>query len=355
MKKLKSLKESKVVKSFIDNHQNQKIIDKIYAYIDDGMTISALRRRIEVLDKIIELHGYDNCIELLDEYWETESREKRLLISQGEGKVKEWKEKLANRPKPQNFSIFDKNYWIERKNYTKDAAEKKVSEIQKSIVDNRDNKRIYKNHTEKLKYSKDYWLKRGYTLSEADLLREEYLFPMLTSLESFEHRYGKLEGKKRYNERIKKFKKTYRENIHLRKSAGYVSKESLKFFIPLYKFCRKLGIKREDIYLGVSGSKEFFIRKPDQKENEGRFYDFCIPSLNIVIEYHGCFWHPRKKEEWNNPWVSFEDALLVEREKEWLCKTRKFSYIVVWSDDDKEQRFNEITNLIEERFVDRTK
>ena len=42
------------------------------------------------------------------------------------------------------------------------------------------------------------------------------------------------------------------------------SKESLLVFIPLYKWLRKNNIiEKKEIFLGVSGSKEFYLRDND--------------------------------------------------------------------------------------------
>ena len=214
------------------------------------------------------------------------------------------------------------------KGFSLNEAKIKVSEIQKSNA----NKNTNYISSKDLKHSLDYWTSRNYTKTEAEILRKEYLAPMLTDLNSMIKRHGNTKGTLLYNEQIRKYKESMLLVLSEKKTGGYVSKESLKFFIPLYKMCRRLGIERSNIYIGVKGSKEFFIRDNDLEINSGIFCDFTIPSLKLVIEYNGLFWHPRNEEEWKNPWLTYEDALVKELRREKLCKDRGFELIKIWSD-----------------------
>jgi hypothetical protein len=130
------------------------------------------------------------------------------------------------------------------------------------------------------------------------------------------------------------------------KSGGYVSKESLNFFIPLYKFCRRLGIKREQINIGMHGSREFFIRDNLLVKNGGRFYDFTIRNIKFIVEYNGTFWHPRTPQEWKNPWGEYQTVLDSDNYKKKLANDIGMEYIVVWSDDNKKEKMAELQNKI---------
>jgi hypothetical protein len=169
-------------------------------------------------------------------------------------------------------------------------------------------------------------------------------------LEGFIARHGEQEGTAKYFSKIETYKESMRNNLSNRRTGGTVSKESIKFFIPLYKYCRQLGISREDIYFGINGSREFFLRKP-QKKNEGKFLDFCIPSLKIVVEYNGTFWHPRKREDWNSPFVDYDTALAADNLRYDLIESRMFDCHIVWSDDDLNAKQNEIRKDINERYT----
>lgn len=347
MKKIPIEEHSFVLKN-IKNFDNKTFfIDRILQWETDGYSISKIKSHLILLCDLVKFHGYELAGEKYNLYWKS-SQKGKLLIRYGNERVLEFEQKLKERPKPKSpFSILTKEYWMS-KGLSENDASNKVSEIQRQNSTKR-TKTSYKNHSSKIKYSLGYWTSRGYSIEESELLREPYLRPMLTDLDSFIERHGKTKGKKLYDDKIKKYKKTCEENKHTRKSAGYVSRESLNFFIKLYKKCRRLGLKRDDIYFGIDGSKEFFIRHKGV-ENKGRFFDFTIPSISVIIEYNGVFWHPRRECDWNNPWITYDDAMLVETEKKNLCLTRNYDLFIVWSDDDLDTKLNELFTEIKQRY-----
>lgn len=85
---------------------------------------------------------------------------------------------------------------------------------------------------------------------------------------------------------------------------GHASRESLKYFIPLYKFLRRIGIRREDIYFGIGGNKEYFIYDTNLKKI--KFYDFTIRSKKLMIEYDGVYWHKNSSAD-----DSYKDDLAI--------------------------------------------
>jgi hypothetical protein len=351
MKKLKIRDHKKINKLLTNFDKNKiKIFDEIFQkHIDfDGYSISKMFRMSENLAHIIENNSKNHEVLFL-EYYSCNSQKRKLEIKFGPQKVEEFVNKLKRRKKPTGpCSIFDFNYWI-KKGYTEIDAKNKVSFIQKEINKKR-KPESYKDHSKKLKFSLDYWLNLGYSLDEAKILRIPALSTVKNDLESLTNKYGIQKGTDKWIKRCLKFKKSIKDNLKNRKTAGYVSKESLSFFIPLYKFCRKLGLNRKDIYFGIAGSREFFIKDNNLSENGGKFYDFAIPKLNIIIEYHGIFWHPKKIEEWNNPWVDYESAVLNENYKKNLAENRNMDYIIVWSDDNLKEKFEEICNKIKRKF-----
>lgn len=346
MKKV-TLKERKEIKQVLLLVKDSDAILN-YLHTIDKKSFSSIKRSFHALKDIIVNHGEKGCIDRLIRYQNCKSVKDKLLIRYGEDAVEKYNKSLSNRPKPEAFSIFTIDYWIKRKKLSIEDAKLKVAEIQSRNAKRR-SKGSYKNFAKKLKHSLEYWTHRGYSLEEAEQLRLPYLKVVMNDLSSYIERYGESIGIIEYEKRIEKYKKSMIKNRHSRKSAGYVSKESLSFFIKLYKFCRKLGIKREDIYFGVDGSREYFIRK-DGVENTGRFFDFSIPKLNLVIEYNGTFWHPRDINSWKNPWISYDDAMLIENEKKDLCVSRGFDLHYVWSDDILIDKLNELFVIIKERY-----
>ena len=80
---------------------------------------------------------------------------------------------------------------------------------------------------------------------------------------------------------------------------GRASKESLRYFIPLYKYLRRdMAISHDDIYFGITGSREYYIF--DSTNQHFFMYDFTICSKKLIIEYDGKFWHSMLKNKMND-------------------------------------------------------
>jgi hypothetical protein len=347
-----TLDKMKKILSEVDFKDLPVFYNIIQDFESKNFSISKCKSRLNVAVNIYNTNHKQsaNIINLLEEYFNSDSRIKKIKLTHGENSeyLNLYTTKLKNRPKPTTpFSIFDINYWL-KNGLTIDEANEKVSLIQKTNANKR-SKKSYNNFNKKIKWSKHYWISKGYNEEEAVILAKPYL--TLNDEISMIARHGEIQGKLFYKQRCLNFKTTMEERWHLRKSAGYVSVESKKFFIPLYKMCRKIGIPREWFYIGVDGSKEFFIRHEGIK-NSGRFYDFALPKLNIIVEYNGVFWHPRDINEWKNPWISYDDAMLIEVEKKRLCEKRGYDLYIVWSDDNLEQQILKLFELIKEKFND---
>ena len=182
------------------------------------------------------------------------------------------------------------------------------------------------------------------------------------TLDGFKDRYGEFEGEQRYLKACKskamtesKFielygdtigKIKYKEMVEKRAKMGQwdnASKESLKFFLPIYKILkRKFGISKGDVFIGTKNSKEYFLL--DGKTI--RFYDFTVPKLNLIIEYHGSTWHPNKIKltdsewkEWTSPFskVSADEKYNDDQYKKKLAITNGYKYFEVWDTDDKKE------------------
>lgn len=349
-----ALKDRANIQLYINQHSDN---EKKYLYkkIDEmsllNFTESKIISRIRVYSGIIKIseetndNTWDN---LYERYWSTNSQTIKLSLIKTKEELELWKNKLKSRPKPTNISCWSTQYWIDE-GFTIDQSISKVKTIQSTNAKKR-TRESYSNFSKKIKYSLDYWVNKGYTIEESEILREPHLLPMLNDLNSMKSRYGETEGTKRHKKKIAKYTATMQELLSSRRTGGYVSKESLKFFIPLYKKIRKLGIPRSDIYFGINGSREFFIRRPNIKENSGMFYDFTIPKLNIIIEYNGTFWHPREKHNWSNSFVDFDYAKAKDVDRNNLALSRNMDMFIVWSDDDKESVAEKLFNIIQERI-----
>lgn len=349
----KSLREhNNILKLLYKTNFSAEILSMVDDYEKQNKTASFVTSRVRTITDIEATNSpktFDELWSLYTSYFSSKSTKVKLRIRYGAERVVENEEKLRARPRPSSpHSPWQVDFW-ETRGYSKDEAASIVSDIQRRNSKKR-TQESYVTGVMNNPGSRVYWTSRGYTDAEATTLIEPHL--QKNDFESMVKRYGTEEGPIRYQNRVERYKKSMEASLKTRTKAGYVSKESKRFFIPLYRKCRKLGVSKNDIYLGLSGSREFFVRK-QEFENSGRFVDFCIPKLGIVVEYHGTFWHPRNLEEWSNPFTTFEDAMTKEEELSEVCKQRGLDLYVVWSDDDLKKRSEEIMSVIEERYYAR--
>jgi hypothetical protein len=139
------------------------------------------------------------------------------------------------------------------------------------------------------------------------------------------------------------------------KKRGKASKESLKILIPLYKFCRKLGIQRNDIMIGITGSKEFSLR-----DNKKIFYfDFTISSLKIIIEYNRYEFHPDPEimshdeiKNFKYPYknISITSKIEHEKKKHLIAKDNGYNIIKFWSHKPYNSQIESIKKEINESY-----
>lgn len=344
--KKKPLTQHKNLTKLFENLGNKAFFtDAIEKWVAESYTLSKIHRRLEILVNIVNLHGYENAWILYDNFVSTTSRKEKIRIRYGDERLQEHIKCLTTRKRGKTVSCWTTEYWI-NKGLTEEESIEKIKELQRQNSLKR-SRGSWKKSGKKLKIMIEYWTDQGYSEEEAKILREPYLSK--NTLEGFIERHGPELGKKKYFACIEKYKKSMKDNLGNRKHGGSVSKESKKFFMKIYKICRKLGIKREHIYFGVEGSREFFIRK-DGKVNEGRFVDFCIPKLNLCIEYNGVLWHARNEEEWKNPFYDFAFAKQREDEMKLLCEKRNFDLYYVWSDENENESVERIRNIINERM-----
>jgi len=163
------------------------------------------------------------------------------------------------------------------------------------------------------------------------------------NLENYILRYGSEEGLARYN--------LHKEHMNISRVARS-SREANLFFVKLYKLLRKSSIiSRSDVYFGVTGSKEYFINLAGNV----RFYDFTIPTLNVIIEYNGVAFHPREGDtEWVNPYgVLYDVAYANDVLKLKMAKEREFNLLYVWSDENLHDALIKCFNYIENLHKDK--
>lgn len=346
MKKIDNIHNLSSSKKFIkDNPHKSEQFMKCLSTFDPNWSRSIAISQLKIVIKIAE--NNDTFYNLYDDYKSCNSTKRKIEITQGTDRLKQYEETLKRRPKPVTVSVLNTKYWT-RGGLSECEAVLKISKLQSE----RSNKRTSESKALTNKNSKlrlEFWMNQGYSKEQSELLREPYLKLCKNDLDSMIARHGEVLGANKYATRVDKYRTSMRENLPTRKGVGYVSKESKKFFVPIYKFCRRLGISKDDICVGITGSREFFIKDTSFPYNCGKFYDFTIKSLKLIVEYHGTYWHPRNIDEWRNP-SDFYTAVDADRYKENLAINFNMMYNIVWSDEDKAQATTRITNLIEELY-----
>lgn len=303
-----------------------------------GFSHEKTKYRCKVLKDIIKTNDKD-WLELEKRYHSSKIQYERIRIRYGEERVLELSEKYKKRPRPKPNSHLSRSYWINN-GYTEEEARVKVSEIQ--------SKNSRKRHSKPQNYklsspiSLDFWVHRGYTLVEAEDLRQPYLDKCDTSLTGMIRRHGETIGIHKFHKKTSKRLATMIERHGATIVNGNVSKESLRFFIKLYKTLRRRGIARDDIYWGVKGSREYAMHH----DGKNYFYDFTIKSHKVIIEYNNSFWHPRDNTIYNNPFVSRDIAAEKDLLKKTIMEDRGYKFIVVWEDDNHEDKVEQILKEI---------
>lgn len=188
------------------------------------------------------------------------------------------------------------------------------------------------------------------------------------SLKSYISRHGEIEGLKKYKENLLKNKNFNKICIEYWINKGYTlvdaklqvskeqcsrmvnwgraSKQSTKCLVPVYKYIRKnFNLTKDDIYWGVGKSKEYFM-----DHASGRyFYDFCIPKLKLIIEFHGILFHSKEN---NKLYPGLDKKIIEERDfnKENVAISKGFKYLIIWSDESYKKNIEKCISYIKEHY-----
>jgi len=119
----------------------------------------------------------------------------------------------------------------------------------------------------------------------------------------------------------------------------------LNVFIPLRDWLvENLNIDKDDIYLGIDDKKEYFI----STKKRIYFYDFCIRSKKIIIEYHGIGFHANpnweidKLKSWKSVFTNESYKTNIEKTKVKNNKAIKkgFKLLEIWGDNEAVNNLN---------------
>ena len=260
-------------------------------------------------------------------------------------------------------SNLKEEWWLMR-GWSKEYAKQKISEIQIQ----RSNKCSFKKKLNPEKY-KDiqpnqvrYWLKYGYSEEESKQKVKER--QQTFTLEKCIRKYGEIDGRKKFEERQKKWQNTlqskddYIEVVIKRCSHSFYSNISQELFENLYHKLLENNIKCNVYFHNLNHEWGFGIKK-----HGGVLYDFVIPELKYAIEFNGNRFHPNKeklsKEEfknWTNPWgKTAKDIYKQDTFKNNAIIKKGFTLDIIWEDDyleNKNEILNKILNKIKQIYND---
>lgn len=273
-------------------------------------------------------------------YTEEEAKTEQLKRATSRGKkIKKGLDKeLEKNP---NFhkekSIQCEEYWIKR-GYTKSDAEKYAKEKQNLIIE----KTIRKRHTHPELYTNilptqlGYWIKKG--CSEEDAIKLRSKRQSTFSLDKCVEKYGKEEGIKRFNKRQKKWQKSLNENGNLKH--GY-SKASQDLFYKILNYYEHKD--KEDIFFSTK-NKEFNL----PRTTGGIWiYDYTDIKNKKIIEYNGDEYHANpkyfKENDISHPFRKQYVAKEIwekDRIKTETANINGFEVLTVWDSDYRKNKDN---------------
>lgn len=178
-----------------------------------------------------------------------------------------------------------------------------------------------------------------------------------STIDFYIEKYGETEGTIKFNERQEKWQTSLNKtmvNSRTPNKRFRASKESLAFLIPIYKFIRKNGINKENIYIGAGGRREYI----KTYKSTIVAYDFVVEPLKLVIEYDGAAFHPKSinEENWIHPYHKEgpEQYYIKDQEKKEFMVNKGFKYFVIRSDDTgiiKQEKTQDIINYIKANML----
>lgn len=195
-----------------------------------------------------------------------------------------------------------------------------------------------------------------------------------TSLKSFVSRYGEIDGEIKYKEYVKKCRENsplcleYYEKRNIpediafeiitkiqwdnNKNSTKCSKESLKYLDKLNIIFKDRGYECQ-YKKSEFGIKLTLDEYKIYEKNKFFFYDFFVPDINLIIEYHGEHFHDDIDYE-STIGITENNLLTLEYNydfyKKWLAESRGYKVLILRSwriQEDLNNLFN-ILNFTEE-------
>lgn len=215
-------------------------------------------------------------------------------------------------------------------------------------------------------------LKNGYSFNEIQSAIKDRWDNI--SLDSFKVRYGEYNGKIKYDEYIKKSREAnplcieYYEKRNISEDIAFeliskiqwernlkidrISKESLKYLDRLNEI---FGNRGYDCHYKENEMSIMLERKEYElfKKNRFFFYDFFVPDLNLIIEYHGIRFHD--DVDYDSTLDLTENGIYnmeYNRDlyKKWIAEKRGYTVLILrsWKIDEDLKKMFDMLNFTEE-------
>ena len=133
--------------------------------------------------------------------------------------------------------------------------------------------------------------------------------------------------------------------IFIKNYFSYKANECIMHYIDLND-----NIDYKDIYVGIGDKQEYFI----QTDKKVYFYDFCIRSKKIIIEFHGTAFHANPNdpnvERWNHPFINenYKQNIKKTKLKNKKAIKKGFSLLEIWSDENPELNIEKCKTFIKQ-------
>jgi very-short-patch-repair endonuclease len=142
----------------------------------------------------------------------------------------------------------------------------------------------------------------------------------------------------------------YMKRKKIKQKREQASKASVEVFKESMEFLSKKGIQYN---IGTGDNKEFIIQNDIKKY----FYDFTIPSLNLIFEYQGEHVHPNPNKDLSNWRQVFTNETAEEVQDKYNIKLQAaidegFEVVEIWSSNFYKDNSKMVLNKIKEKLND---
>lgn len=309
-------RSKETIKSYSDEEKaeiNRKKSNSLQSMIDRYGVDEGTKRYNARIDKFKHSHSIDGLIERFGEKraYEIQKERSKAKSSSLESLIERYGEEVAKEKYKQQ---------IERKSH---------SHTIQGYIDRYGFEEGTKRFIARQEKFKESWSK----IPKEELARIRKL--QSNSLDSMRERYGIEKGTNLYIEARKR-------------ASNRASVESMKVFLPLYTELLNRGFKDEDILFGYNGKKEKYLHE----NTTFYYYDFCIESLKLIVEYNGLMYHPKSPndETWFHPFnpnITAEEKYNYDKTKNQFAIDRGYRVITVWEDVDYVSNMRYIMSIID--------